>query len=531
MLEGEVGVAMRMGKHGRGLAAGTTALLCAACGGRSDLLEPFQSEISSRAGAGAGGGGANTFGGRGGTVNQGGTFATGGSAGTPSISGMPGTAGNGQAGETSTCLLSVLDCATKNEPECEGSRQPCTGRIDGFERLDTTQYSYIADIASGRDDRVAVTGYHVGMTAFGPLVITSEPTPTQPHGQRAYVASFDRDEAIEWVTPDDGAVESHGVSLALAPNGDTLLETQHIYSNTTGASLIRLSALGEELWRIDWGTAGTLTQRGLAVDNDDRSWLGGNVQGPLEYPPITLGAAGRADGYLIQVDDQGEPLRAMLLTPEPLTRSEVSNLVVDDEDSVLVVGAAWNDHGDYINMLRKFSAGGELLVERNFGRTLVLGHVVVDRLMRFTLVGSFSGTFENEGERFQTVSSALWVAQYSRDGDFLWQKTYGGRASVTAATVDPSGNIIVVGRGPQLTVGKEVLMPDQDGDFAFALKLRPDGTDVWVRKIDGSARFPGATTDSTGTVWLAGTFSDRVWLGDNEQSSSSDTGLLVRLSP
>jgi hypothetical protein len=459
----------------------------AGCGGRSDLLDPFQSEISNASGAGA-----STFGGQGGAVGQGGTFEMGGTfaiggkvggAGTP---GTSGTSGAGQAGEPSMCQLSPLDCAMASEPECLAGRRPCAGSIASYERWDTTQYSYMTDVAVGRDDRVAVTGYHVGTTSFGRFVFTSEPTPTQAHGQRAYVASFDRNETLEWVALDHGPVESSGVSLALAANGDTLLQTQHLYSSTTGASLMRMSALGEAVSRVDWGKASALLQTALALDNDGRIWLGGTFTGALGYPGTTLTTAGEGDGYLLQLDDNGEPLNAVLVTPKRFTRSTLKNLIVDDEDSVLAVGSAWNDHGEYVSVLRKFSANAELLLEKELGRNLNLTHVIVDRQMRFTLIGSFHGAFENEGERFEAATNDLWLAQYSRDGELLWQKAYVGPAYVSAATIDPFGNIIVAGSGSGLIVGSRVLASDHEaGDLSFVLKLRANGTDVWAQKLDG----------------------------------------------
>ena len=102
----------------------------------------------------------------------------------------------------------------------------------------------------------------------------------------------------------------------------------------------------------------------------------------------------------------------------------------------------------------------------------------------------------------------------------------------TAATVDAFDNLIVVGFGSRLVFGARTLVPEHDTKTAaFVLKLRPNGSEVWVQKLDGRAILRGAATDSSGRIWLVGKLDDRVGLGEDVLSRPDSYGLLVRLQP
>lgn len=520
----------------RTLAAGMVLAL-AACGGRSSLLETLPSE-----GLGASSAGGRAMGGKGGSESTGGISSAGdtssaggksGSAGTLNSAGAGGGqagTGGGQGGRPGMCSLAMEDCATPKEPACQDRRAPCVGSIASYELFESNGYSLVNDVAASPDGRVAVTGYHFGETYFGSHYYTTDASP-DGRRQRAYVASFDTDPKVDWVYQDAVPDQSQGVSLAFAKNGDILLQARHIPSSTTGAGLLRLNPLGQELWRRDWGTSNVVPVA-VAVGNDGRIWSSGNVYGPLGYPGSSLDAPTSQQGYLLQTDDDGTLLQELTVTPPTYQTTNVIDLQLDDAGSVIVIGTGTTIDLRSSGFLRKFSASGEPLAQKDFNEALMLSSVVVDRSLRVTIVGSFKSTFVNEGSRFQAAPEDLFIAQYSSDGELLWQKTYSGQLQATAATVDAIGNLIVAGFGSRLVFGAQTLVPEHDTKTAaFVLKLRPNGSEVWAQKIDGGATLRGAATDTSGHIWVVGKLEGRAWLGQDLLSNPDSYGLLVRLNP
>jgi len=473
------------------------------------------------------------MGGKGGTESRGGTVSTGGksgSAGTLNSAGGGAGAGGGQAGAPGMCSLAIGDCATPNEPACKASRSPCVGSIASYELFKSDGYSVVNDVAASPDGRVAVTGYHFGETYFGTHYYTTDASP-DGRRQRAYVASFDAEPNVKWVYQDAVPEQSLGVSLAFAANGDALIQTRHVVPSTTGAGLLRLNAGGQELWRKDWGTSNVVPVA-VAVDKNGRIWSSGNVYGQLGYPGGSLDAPTSQQGYLLQTEDNGTLLQAFTITPPTYQTTNVTDLQVDDEGSVIVIGTGETVGLRSASFLQKFLPSGEPAAQKNFDEALTLSSVVVDRSLRITIVGSFKGTFVNEGTRFQADPEDLFIAQYSSDGELLWQKTYSGQLHATAATVDAFGNLIVAGFGSKLVFDARTLVSEHDTrTAAFVLKLRPNGSEVSAQKVDGGATFDGAATDASGRIWLVGKLEASAWLGQDVLSSPSSYGLLVRLNP
>ncbi|RYZ03432.1 MAG: hypothetical protein EOO73_27950 [Myxococcales bacterium] len=501
------------------------AAALAACGARSGLLDPLQSEISGESGSGGSGG-------SGGAAAGGSAASTGGKVGGGAASasgkvggGGAGVAGSGQAG---ACSLPLEDCLAVEQPECPGLRPRCEGRIEFHEVFETNGYSYVNDVATGPSGRAAITGYHFGETFFGSRHFTTD---SFPGGRRevAFVVSFDTAHALEWVYQDPE--QSHGVALAFAANGDALVHARHLAPSPTGAGIFPVNTLGQQLWRKDWGTS-NLVPVGIAVDNDGHVWSTGNVYGRLGYPGSDLDAPTAQQGYLLQTDSAGTLLQELFITPPSYGVSNVLDLQLDAEDAVITIGEGDTTDGRFSSFIRKFSASGAPLLLKELEAPLQLSRVVVDRRRRITLVGSFQGTFEHEGSRFESDVPTLLVAQYSSEGELLWRKTYAGPLEPTAAAVDRFDNLIIAVAGSALALRDRLLVPEHgSSEAAFVLKLRADGSEVWARKLDGAVTLRGAATDASGRIWLGGNFDGEAWLDEDVLSSPNTTGLLVQLSP
>jgi len=502
-----------------------------ACGGRSDLLETW--EVPQRGGSGGssgGRGGAASKGGSapitGGTFSEGGTFVTGGTVAEA------GTAG------ASECPLAVADCATPSDTSCKRQRKDCVGEILAQFELDSDQDVHVADVATSRDRRVAVAGSFRGKLNVGGHVIDSPPAGDQPFPTAAFVASFDTNGKPEWAYAYSSNTEYEATALRFAPNGEIVFQAHTFYDREPAAVIGRLSPLGQPLWTSAWGQAGHITTGRMGIDNDGRIWLGGSFRSTFDFGGRVFDAGLYSSGYLLELSPDGSLLRSFGVRDQDWLSSEVTGVAVDDEDNVLVVGKGElkNDKKPFA-FLQKFSPAGDLVYAKTFEGGIEPTAVAVDRMMRPTLLSHFTGSFSNEGTVFDAgaLTNNVWIAQYSREGVLTWQQAFKGNATSTAASTDPFDNIIVAGTGPLVIDGKP-LHSDHAADLgttelSFLMKLRPDGSRVWVHTLDGTVELNGVATDNDAFIWIGSHFFHQIWVDDTQLSTKDTAGLLFELSP
>ena len=96
------------------------------------------------------------------------------------------------------------------------------------------------------------------------------------------------------------------------------------------------------------------------------------------------------------------------------------------------------------------------------------------------------GTYSNDGDVSENQGGEdLWVVKLDKDGNIIWQKTYGGSdwESASAMATTPDGGYIVVG-----------WTGSKDGDVSYnhgtndfwVVKLDKDGNIIWQRTLGGS---------------------------------------------
>jgi hypothetical protein len=288
------------------------------------------------------------------------------------------------------------------------------------------------------------------------------------------------------------------------------------------------------------GTIEELNARRLAVDNDGRIWLSGTSWKPFDYEGTAVSSRLTLEGYLLQLDPTGELVLQLRPAPQNWRASAIASIVVDDEDNLVVLGNGAREDGASATFLRKLSPEGELLFGKELSSSYQLSvqALAVDGLMRTFVAGTFAGTFESGGEIFESSADGrrLWLAQYSRDGELLWQKTYSSNQTAipTGATTDAFGNIILLGSGTDLTFENEVLKPSHiaTSTLSFVLKLRPNGNGIWATSIEGNTALRGVAATRAGGIWAGGSFRGPIWFEDRELiSDAANSALLLRLDP
>lgn len=510
------------------------ALLLSACGARSSLERWDEPSAAGSGGAGGspGGGRAGNSSKGGGAPIMGGTFGVGGTF----VSG--GTFGEGgTGGAVAECSLAVADCASASEAACQGQRKPCAGELLAQFELDSEHGVEVADVATSRDGRVAVVGSFRGSLDIGGRLLESPRQGDQAYPTAAFVAVFDSNGKAEWAYGPPSQPEYQGTALRFAPNGDIVFQAVTYYDREPAALVVRLDKQGKLIWQKSWGAAGHITPTRLGIDNDGRIWLSGFFRGTFDFPGTSLDAGLESSGYLLELNADGEPLSAFGVRQPDWQWSTISGMAVDDEDNVLVVGQSQLAKAQTAVFLEKFSSDGESLYLKTFTGSLDRVGVTVDRMMRPTLFGDFTGSFRNEGVQLDAERGLrnLWLSQYSRDGALIWQQTFKGHVTATSGTSDPFDNIIVAGTGP-LVIDGTALASNHAAELGttqlgYVMKLRPDGNPVWGRAFDGAITGNALATDNAGFIWIASQFQQQVWVDNSTFSTASTAGLLLELSP
>jgi hypothetical protein len=125
-------------------------------------------------------------------------------------------------------------------------------------------------------------------------------------------------------------------------------------------------------------------------------------------------------------------------------------------------------------------------VSRDFGAS-----IAIDGNGDLIAVGGFRGTLMAGSALPSAGGWDLYVVKLAgATGDVLWARRYGGASDdyISAVSVDESNNVYVLGgfQG-QADFGSGPLTATPSGLAApFVLKLAPDGSFGWVRKLDGT---------------------------------------------
>jgi hypothetical protein len=397
------------------------------------------------------------------------------------------------------CSLSVGDCRLENELQCADTHNVCEGELAQQAEFDTN-FVVVNDLAVSTSGRLALAGRFRGTLDFGgdsQQLVSAE---TGATGTDAFVVSIDASGAAQWSYAYSRNASDDITGVSFAPNGDLVLQGQ----DATGVFVERLNASGNVLWST-W-SASTLTETGrVGVDNDGRILLGGNYSGSLNLAGAQSTRETRS-GYLVKLDGDGDLIWAADTIPADWNSASVVDLAVDDEDNIVVVGSGTRNDSTPGAFIQNITSNAGAFSATLLPAELSLRSVAVDRSMRVVAAGTFQGKLSYNGQvhELSAGSSAdVWVAQYTRQRDLGWQKTFasGTRgASVDSVAVDPFGNVVVTGNALEL----DNQIPKPRPEVLYALRLRPDGSFVWLRSFDPASQHSALGIDNRSNIWLAG---------------------------
>ncbi len=288
---------------------------------------------------------------------------------------------------------------------------------------------------------------------------------------------------------------------------------------------------GTPLWERQLGTSGHDVAYGAAVDGNGNILIAGFTEGDLAGDN-----QGGEDVFLAKYSEDGDLLWKRQLGT---TSADVANgIAVLESDSVVVAGYTeggldGGNEGGYDAFVLKYSAGGDLLWQRQLGSTETDNAYGIAAAGDETVVlagytgGGLAGDIASD-------SSDGFVAKYAASGDLLWIRQLGiaGEDQARGVSVDDSGNILITGFGEGDFAGS-----GQGGQDVVTAKYSSGGDVLWRGRFGTTAQdvANGVASDSSGNVFVTGyTFGglDGDNLGNSDafvaKYSSSGTLLWIR---
>lgn len=320
--------------------------------------------------------------------------------------------------------------------------------------------------------------------------------------------------------------------------------------NQVGGKSIFLAKVdpdGQVLWARSFDGTALKEMRGIDTDNKGNIFISGYFREQLLLDEIALEAIGDTDAFVAKLDPSGNPIWARSFGGRKDTRGiEVG---VMDDGKLAFVG--------YYNDTTYFD--GNALPAKTFDRDLFVAQL--DSLGQVLWAKRAGGVFDEEpfdleidsedniwitgyvvgvltvADGFSTQStnatSDLLILKYDTDGTPLVAKTYGGTEPVQATNFQWIENQVVLTGTYQGTVNLTSSLPTaSNGNAGFVFATDQNGQALWANSLMGDGQvFSNQIIQLNNTIWLGGTFSNTMMLGDQSfESGGGFDAFIVSLS-
>lgn len=313
---------------------------------------------------------------------------------------------------------------------------------------------------------------------------------------------------FQWAANGGGPGADHGYSVAVAPNGDSIVTgligapsaSPAVFGATTltpvgseSAFLARYDSSGNLIFAKLAGDLGASGGNVVSIDRDGNILMVGSFSGYANFGPTHLtpvpGSSG--GGFVAKFDPQGNPLWATLAGSSHYNGGGVTAITSDAQGNVFVTGVGW-------------------------GAIEVAGHPVT------TSRGLSDG----------------FVAKLTPGGEFVWAGSVGssGYDFASSPAIAPNGDVVITGYidaygggGTQAFLDGATISSAGGGDI-FVARYRNDGTLLWARSAGGGGldiAF-GTVVDASGAAYVGGAFCGGATFGSVSISGACEQPFLAK---
>lgn len=313
---------------------------------------------------------------------------------------------------------------------------------------------------------------------------------------------------FQWAARAGSAGADHGYSVAVAPNGDSIVTgligypsaspaafggTTLVPASSESAFLARYDSSGNLIFAKLAGELGPSEGNVVSIDRDGNILMVGSFSGYANFGATHLtpvpGSSG--GGFVAKFDPQGNPLWATLAGSSHYNGGGVTGITSDAQGNVFVTGVGW-------------------------GAIEIAGHPVT------------SSRGLSDG----------FVAKLTPAGEFVWARAVGssGYDFASSPAIAPNGDVVVSGyidayggAGTQAFFDGATISSVGGGDI-FVARYRNDGTLLWARSAGGGGldiAF-GTVVDASGAAYVGGQFCGSATFGGISVSGACEQPVLAK---
>ncbi|MHA1507545.1 MAG: Loki-CTERM sorting domain-containing protein [Promethearchaeota archaeon] len=347
-------------------------------------------------------------------------------------------------------------------------------------------------LALDSSDNIYVVGV-TNSTSFSSLSL-SQPAQISD----IFLLKYDSLGQQQWSRTWGGANDDWGRSLVSDSSDNIYIVggTKSFGAGGTDIALIKYNSLGVKQWNITWGTSGSDSGYGIALDSLGNIFIAGSIA-TFNPSPDT------SDMVLVKFNSLGE-----YQWDKTWGGSNIESgwaMKMDSSDNIFITGYTFSYGAGGDLFLLKYNSSGDLQWDTTWG-----GSSFDDA---HTIELDSSGNIFVSGctLSFGAGSTDFSLIKFNSNGDQLWNKTWGGSESDggwDTLALDSSENIYLGGGtgsfGPGLSAG-------------VVVKLNSSGDLQWNSTWGGNGEngFSGIVIDSSDNIYVAG-FTDSFGSGMND---------------
>jgi hypothetical protein len=249
---------------------------------------------------------------------------------------------------------------------------------------------------------------------------------------------------------------------------------------------------GGSVWTKWYGGSGQDVGKSVAVDSSGNAVVAGNYQGIVNF------GAGAMTSYVVPGNG---PTEDAFVARYSASGAVAWSRGMGGDNSDSATGVAVSSAGDVV------VTGYQLSTSADYG----------------------AGLLTNRG------GSDIFLARYAgASGGYLWAKTIGGTGydSGMGVAVDGGGNVYVIGYFDVSASGVDFgggALSSAGGRDAFLVKYSSAGAHLWSKRFGSTGQDSGSSVavDSSGSVFVAGTFNGSIDLGGGSLTSAGGSDIFV----
>ncbi len=338
-------------------------------------------------------------------------------------------------------------------------------------------------------------------------------------------------------------VDKHGYVYATGIVGESLefdpgnAGTQYQIKGGNDIFLVKYDTAGKFIWAKGMGDTKADAGWSVTTDNWGNVYLAGSFTGTVDFNPGGTSKqliSSATNGFIAKYTPDGQLLWVSQVNGG---ESIAYSVAVDDEGAAYICGyfksavsllpaqntISLTAVGTQDMFIAKLDSSGNFLWGTRLGGPGAQNaySIAIDTLKQVYIGGSFSDTLKPDGlpnvASFVAGKGDFFTARLSQDGKVNWIYSGGGAENDYGeeVTVDEAGNVYLIGffsRTAYFTAdtvnSKLVARGTGSSSDGYIVKLRNDGSFVWVKQIggDGIEQLNDIKVMASGTIYLSGQF-------------------------